>query len=319
MSNIDVFNGDADGICALLQLQLHTPRSSKLVTGIKRDINLLDKVQACAGDRVTALDISLDKNREGLLRLLEAGAEVFYVDHHFAGEIPDHENLTALINTDTNTCTSLIIDEYLEGQYREWAVTGAFGDNLFQSAERAASALNISIDQMEELKKLGTYINYNGYGQSIDDLHFRPDDLFRSLQAYTSPFDFIADKSSAFGLLENGFLEDIEKARSTKAEYQTDDVAVYILDDEMWARRVTGVYSNELANQAPSRAHAVFTCNNRGGYQVSVRAPLENKTGADELCRQFPEGGGRKAAAGINHLEKEALPLFIDKFSKQYE
>ncbi|MFW2439415.1 MAG: DHH family phosphoesterase [Arenicellales bacterium] len=319
MSNIDVFNGDADGICALLQLQLHTPRSSHLVTGIKRDINLLDKVQATTGDRVTALDISLDKNREGLLRLLDAGAEVFYADHHFAGEIPDHENLTALINTETNICTSLIIDEYLEGQYREWAITGAFGDNLFQSAENAALSLNLSKEQMDDLKKLGTYINYNGYGQSIEDLHFKPDDLFRSLQAYTSPFDFIVDKSSAFCQLENGFLEDIEKARSTIPEYQTDEVAVYILDDEMWARRVTGVYGNELANRTPSRAHAVLTYNKRGGYQISVRAPLQNKAGADELCRQFPEGGGRKAAAGINHLEMEALPLFIEKFSKQYE
>ena len=319
MSNIDVFNGDADGICALLQLQLNSPRSSELVTGIKRDINLLDKVKVNPGDVVTALDISLDKNRDGLLRLLDDGAEVFYADHHFAGEIPDHSNLTALINTDANTCTCLIIDEYLKGNYREWAVTGAFGDNLFQSARNAASKLKLSDGQMGELQKLGTYINYNGYGQSIDDLHFKPDDLFRSLQAYASPFDFIADKSSAFELLENGFLQDIDRARSTKAEYQTDNIAVYILEDEIWARRVTGVYSNELANETPSRAHAVLTYNNRGGYQVSVRAPLENKTGADELCRQFPEGGGRKAAAGINHLEKEALPLFIERFSKQYD
>ena len=184
MSNIDVFNGDADGICALLQLQLDSPRTSELVTGIKRDINLLDKVKVNPGDVVTALDISLDKNRDGLLRLLDDGAEVFYADHHFAGEIPDHSNLTALINTDANTCTCLIIDEYLKGKYREWAVTGAFGDNLFQSARNAASKLKLSDGQMGELQKLGTYINYNGYGQSIDDLHFKPDDLFRSLQAY---------------------------------------------------------------------------------------------------------------------------------------
>jgi oligoribonuclease NrnB/cAMP/cGMP phosphodiesterase (DHH superfamily) len=319
MSYIDVFNGDADGICALLQLQLYSPRSSRLVTGIKRDINLLDKVQADAGDRVTALDISLDKNRQGLHRLLDAGAEVFYADHHFAGEIPQHPKLTALINTDANICTSLIIDDYLDGKFRAWAVTGAFGDNLFQSARDTASKLKLDDGRMDELHKLGTYINYNGYGQSIDDLHFRPDELFRSLLAYSSPFDFIADKSSAYELLENGFLEDIDRARSTKPEFETENIAVYILDDEIWARRVTGVYSNELANQTPSRAHAVLTHNKRGGYQVSVRAPLQNKTGADELCRQFPEGGGRKAAAGINHLEKGALPQFIEKFRGQYE
>jgi oligoribonuclease NrnB/cAMP/cGMP phosphodiesterase (DHH superfamily) len=319
LSFIDAFNGDADGLCALLQLRLKTPRNSNLVTGIKRDINLLDKVHVSPGDRVTVLDISLDKNREGLQRLLEDGAEVFYADHHFAGEIPSHPALTALIDTDANICTSLIVDEYLQGEYREWAVTGAFGDNLLQSATKAASSLDLTNDQLEGLKKLGTYLNYNGYGQTLDDLHFKPDDLFSLLLLYSSPIHFIMDKKSAYEQLENGFNEDIHLAKKTKPEYENAKTALYILDDTAWARRVTGVYSNELANQAPSRAHAVLTHNKRGGYQVSVRAPLENKTGADELCRQFPEGGGRKAAAGINHLEKDTLPLFIERFSKQYE
>jgi hypothetical protein len=39
---IDVFNGDADGICALVQLRLAQPVQSKLVTGVKRDIQLLE-------------------------------------------------------------------------------------------------------------------------------------------------------------------------------------------------------------------------------------------------------------------------------------
>ena len=34
--HFDVFNGDADGICALLQLRQTFP-DSKLVTGVKRD------------------------------------------------------------------------------------------------------------------------------------------------------------------------------------------------------------------------------------------------------------------------------------------
>ena len=51
----DVFNGDADGICALLQLRLAEPRNSKLVTGIKRDIALLDRVEAQPDDQVTVL------------------------------------------------------------------------------------------------------------------------------------------------------------------------------------------------------------------------------------------------------------------------
>jgi hypothetical protein len=41
MANYDLFNGDADGICALIQLRLAHPKESILITGIKRDIKLL--------------------------------------------------------------------------------------------------------------------------------------------------------------------------------------------------------------------------------------------------------------------------------------
>ena len=43
---IDVCNGDADGLCAVLQWRLHTPAAATLVTGLKRDIALLERVQA---------------------------------------------------------------------------------------------------------------------------------------------------------------------------------------------------------------------------------------------------------------------------------
>ena len=45
-ANFDVFNGDADGICALHQLRLTYPVSATLITGAKRDIKLLEKVEA---------------------------------------------------------------------------------------------------------------------------------------------------------------------------------------------------------------------------------------------------------------------------------
>jgi hypothetical protein len=88
--NYDVFNGDADGLCALHQLRLGNPAPAELVTGVKRDIKLIDRVEASTGDHVTVLDISLDSNRKGLMRLLGAGASIEYFDHHYAGEIPTH-------------------------------------------------------------------------------------------------------------------------------------------------------------------------------------------------------------------------------------
>ena len=64
--NYDLFNGDADGICALLQLRKEQPLDAELVTGVKRDINLLGKIDAGAGDQVTVLDVSMDKNKAAL-------------------------------------------------------------------------------------------------------------------------------------------------------------------------------------------------------------------------------------------------------------
>ena len=44
MTHYDVFNGDADGLCALQQLRLDRPVASELVTGVKRDIQLLNRI-----------------------------------------------------------------------------------------------------------------------------------------------------------------------------------------------------------------------------------------------------------------------------------
>ncbi len=315
---IDVFNGDADGICALVQLRLAKPVQAKLVTGVKRDIHLLEHLQVQKHDIVTVLDISLKKNRTALDKILMQGASVFYVDHHESGNIPQHPKLQTLINTAANTCTSLLVDHYLGGQYRAWAVTAAFGDNLLDCAEQAAKTLSLSANQLKQLKDLGVCINYNGYGNSITDLHFAPDLLYRELERYLSPFDFIVDNHSVYEQLSSGYAEDMLQAETIKPDYQTDTVGVYLLPDASWARRISGVLGNQLANQNPERAHAVLSHNAQGGYQVSVRAPLTTQAGADELCSSFATGGGRKSAAGINHLPLDELPLFITALAKKY-
>jgi len=315
---IDVFNGDADGICALVQLRLAQSAQSTLVTGVKRDIQLLEHLSVQKNDSVTVLDISLKKNRTALDRILNQGATVFYVDHHESGDIPQHPNLNVIINTAANTCTSLLVDQYLGGKYRAWAVAAAFGDNLIDSAEQAAQILSLSSYQLKRLKDLGVCINYNGYGSSITDLHFAPDALYRELVPYASPFDFMADNSTIYQQLLMGYADDMAQAQSIKPEYQTDAIGIYILPDKAWARRISGVFGNELANQNPARAHAILSYNAQGGYQISVRAPLTNKTGADELCSLFTTGGGRKNAAGINHLPLDELSLFTAAFAKKY-
>jgi len=313
MKYYDVFNGDADGLCALHQLRLIEPRDSELVTGPKREIDLLGRVPLEGVAAVTVLDLSLEKNAAALGRLLDAGVRVDYFDHHFPGEIPHHPGLQAHLDTRPEVCTSLLVDAYLGGRARAWAVVGAFGDNLDPSARRAAESLDLDSSTLDALRELGICLNYNGYGPSLEDLHFAPDDLYRRLRPYADPRDFIAG-DTAFIQLRDGYADDMARARALVPEYDDARHRLLILPAEPWARRASGVLANELAQQAPDKAHAILTRLSAGGFLVSVRAPLSRPEGADTLCRQFATGGGRKGAAGINHLLEEDYDRFLEAF-----
>lgn len=317
MAFFDVFNGDADGILALHQLRLAEPRDAVLITGVKRDIGLLQKVQAGAGDHVTVLDIALEKNLDDLRRLLAAGASVRYFDHHFPGEIPSHPALEATINTSADVCTSVLVDGHLKGRYRTWAIAAAFGDNILDTAQRMAAAMGLSAQQIDVLRDIGTCINYNGYGNALEDLFIAPDALCRTLQPYADPFAFAAGEP-VFRRLSEGYRSDMAQAEAIAPGMVNDYSAMYTFPDADWSRRVSGVYGNALAEQHPQRAHALLTLLPEGGYRVSVRAPLAVKSGADDLCRRFPGGGGRKSAAGINHLPAADLDRFIAAFQAQF-
>ena len=62
----DVCNGDADGLCAVRQWRLHEPLPSTLITGLKREIDLLARVPIDAADEVLVCDLSMRRNRPAL-------------------------------------------------------------------------------------------------------------------------------------------------------------------------------------------------------------------------------------------------------------
>jgi hypothetical protein len=317
MTHFDVFNGDADGLCALHQLRLEEPRDSVLVTGVKRDIALLERVEAQAGDVVTALDVSAATNRAALLALLERGVEVRYFDHHYAGELPRHPRLTATIDASPGVCTGILVDRYLQGRRRIWAVVAAFGDNLDASALALAASLRLDAAQVDALRELGENLAYNAYGDTEADLIVHPAELYRRLSRYADPFRIIAEET-LLGKIGAARSDDLARVSALEPEFAGDCAAVYILPDAAWSRRVRGAFGNLLANRAPGLAHAILTCNAQGGYVVSVRAPRARPTGADALCREFATGGGRAAAAGINHLAQEELPEFVRRLTQAY-
>ncbi|MBU0946331.1 MAG: acetyltransferase [Proteobacteria bacterium] len=310
----DVFNGDADGICALHLLRLHEPRpEAVLITGVKRDINLLDKIQEVRDSSITVLDVSLDSNRHALQKLLGQGNKVTYIDHHFASDIPVTEKLTAHIDLDPTICTALIVDKLLQGKHRGWAVAAAFGDNFHEPARQIASAMSLSEEEISSLRELGELLNYNGYGADINDLHFTPDKLYSALHPYIDPFAFLAE-SPDLATLRTGFTGDMALAMEQKELEPKQKNRVYVFPNAPWARRVSGVFSNLRAREKKEAAHALIVENSDTTLRISVRAPLNRREQADTLCRSFPTGGGRAAAAGINNLPPDMLENFLRLF-----
>ena len=244
--------------------------------------------------------------------------DVFYVDHHRSGDMPQTDKLHAIIETDANTCTSLLVNTFLNNQYVNWAIAAAYGDNMLASAEALANQVGLSSLEKSQLKALGIYINYNGYGRSVVDLHFAPEQLFLTLVQYENPLKLIAETNSVFHQLENAYNQDMEKAINAKILADNQQCKAVELPDEAWARRVSGVFGNELANQSPDKAHIVFTINSDDSYTVSLRAPLNNKQGAGDICAEFPTGGGRAAAAGVNKLPAEMINAFIKAVAQYY-
>ncbi|MFL6580540.1 MAG: DHH family phosphoesterase [Burkholderiales bacterium] len=296
----DIFNGDADGLCALHQLRLDQPREATLITGVKRDIRLLGQISPTSGDEVVVLDVSLDSNREALLQALAAGARVRYFDHHFAGEIPDHPLLEPHIDVSADTCTSLIVDQYLSGSHRMWAIVAAFGDNLPAQAYAVAAELGLGKGDIETLKDLGENLNYNAYGANLAELHFHPATLYLRMRPHADPLAFCA-QAPELDTLRRARQDDLRRARDLPLENVGQHAVLVCLPEAAWSRRIIGSFANELARQYAKRTVALLL-RSGSGYQVSLRAPEQGEAAIHLLAQQFESGSGRARAAGIAFL-----------------
>ncbi len=309
MRFFDVCNGDADGLCAVLQWRLATPQTAQLVTGRKRELSLLQQVVAEAGDEVLVCDLSMQRNHAALLRLLEQGVRVRYFDHHKVDAVPQHPGLEAHIDFDPRVCTSLLVDRALGGRFRAWALVGAYGDNLAPVADALAAEMGLDDAARGALRRLGEGINYNAYGDEPGDQHIAPQRLYSLLSHHAHPLDFL--RCEAVGAELNALrLADLQLALG-HALHSAGSAACWMqLPDAPWSRRVIGGLANTLASADPHKAHAVLKADRLGGHVVSLRAPSAAPAGADAFCRRFG-GGGRAGAAGIDHLSAADLPRFI--------
>jgi hypothetical protein len=311
------FNGDADGLCALQQLRLAEPGDATLVSGVKRDIELVRRVRAAPGDLVTVLDVSLDRNRADVARLLDAAVSIRYFDHHYAGERPHDARFEAHIEEGSDVCTSEIVDRYLGGRHVAWAAVAAFGDGLPALGHALARRSGLDAEATLIVERLGTRLNYNAYGETVADLHFDPIALAQLMRPYGDPLDFVRE-CDVYHRLGVGYEHDMNEARALTPLRELPGATLVVLPDEPWARRSSGVLANELVLAHPGAAIAILSPRSAGGYTVSVRVPAKRAIDAAAFCRTFDTGGGRKLAAGIDHLPQADLDQFVARFALHF-
>ena len=181
----------------------------------------------------------------------------------------------------------------------------------------AAASLDWSEADIGLLKETGRLLNYNGYGMVEADLLVHPAELFREVHRFIDPRVFVRE-SSLLARLRIGYTEDMQQAASLIPWRTYASGRVFLLPGAPWAKRVVGVFANQLAREQPEMAHATLLPRDDESLLVSVRAPLANRQGADTLCRRFATGGGRGAAAGINSLRKQDVESFLAAFADHF-
>ena len=253
MRRFDVCNGDADGLCAVLQWRLAHPALATLITGLKRELALLQRVPAEAGDEVLVCDLSMQRNHAALLRLLDTGVMVRYVDHHKVDQVPQHAALQACIDFDPRVCTSLLMDRLLDGRFRAWALVGAYGDNLGRVADALAAGMGLGLAEQQQLRLLGEGINYNAYGADAGDQYIAPQALYARLSRHACPLQLLRDDGIGVEL-DALRRADLQQALAQPIHAAGGHARWVQLPDAPWSRRVIGGLANQLASSAPRQA-----------------------------------------------------------------
>ncbi len=81
-------------------------------------------------------------------------------------------------------------------------------------------------------------------------MHFSPEVLFKALQPFSDPFEFY-HASGELNQLQEGFQNDIRKAKSELPVRQNFAGIIYQFQNQAWCRRVSGVYRNQVTREAP--------------------------------------------------------------------
>ena len=319
-----LFNGDADGIISQHIAELSGLQADKRITGLKREIALLQRVSDDEPRDLYVFDINLETNRDALERLLlNPEIRIFWYDHHEPGLIPTHINLKTRIQNTRGTCTALLAHAAFPGADPRWAAMAAFGDNIPGAALALLAPLGLDPAAIETLRESGELINYNAHGETPADVLFQPLEVAERMSAFIDPLAFLHE-SGLIEPLRQQMREDEEKLVGLRPEGAPEGknrgAQLFQLPAEPWARRLGSTFASRLALAEPGRAVATMQALHDGSWQVSIRAPRSRPEAANAstLALEFPTGGGRALAAGINRLPANQAEAFSRRFFETY-
>jgi len=302
---VDVCNGDADGLCSVLQWRLHDTRESTILTLLNNETSLAGRVHTRPGDEFLICDVPLEPNRSTLKKLLDGGARVQYVNHQFTDDVPWHPQFQATVDSSENACSSLIVDRLLHGKYREWALVGTYGKRLTLVADQLATDMGLLGNDKIRLRELGELISYNACVANVKDACIEPAALYDRLSRYPQPMDFLKSESLICEI-DAVRREDIYRASELTPYWQDVDASVYVLPDTPWAHRIASGLDQRIAADDPTRAHAFLRPVENGHFDVKVRAARS----AAAAIR-----GERPCAWVVEHLPQGEIDHFIRAFS----
>jgi hypothetical protein len=176
-------------------------------------------------------------------------------------------------------------------------------------------------------------INYNAYGDEPGDALFEAAELAERMEPCASALDFCWEQS-IIGPMAAQFDADRERFQELAPLVETPAAGAFLVPDQPFGRRYGATWANERVMQNPGQALAVLHPRKDGSYTVSIRSPRDWRGGeggegvgtggkavpsAADLAREFPTGGGRKLAAGIDALPADLLERFTDRFREFYK
>lgn len=319
---IFALNGDADGIFSfrILHESLGLRESNvRIVSDVKRQTHLIERVLAAENEDIYALDIELSKNSESVLKLINKN-RFFWFDHHVSkfsvDEIINHINFHNFINTASNYNTSKIAYEKMNSKSSGWMISALFGDGLQEIAQDECDKHKISAADAKVLEQVGRFINYNSYGNSATDLFFHPVDICHDVLKYSDPVEFYR-QSEIPKKIERFYEEDRTQFLNFLGQLKAADILD--LPNEPWSIRFSGEAGNTLSRMYPDRTFAIVSQNRDSTYNVSVRSSKNSMVHIGQFCNQFHNGGGRAHSGGITSLPSEQLQHFKSEFRKEFK